>query len=143
MGILGKIPKIGKKSRFGIPGVPGEGGFTSTPRGARRRDPGVPGDPPDPVRGLPGASPGGGAWTPVPGIRDLGTLWGPWVPGTPGRPLRGSPSPSREGARGLFYINPSRRGPAVPQGVPPWNRGRGRSPLGPPDGVSGPGLPGG
>jgi len=32
---------------------------------------------------------------------------------------KGLKVPIRETGRGGFYINPSRRGPAVPQGVPP------------------------
>jgi len=64
----------------------------------------------DPARGGPG---------PVPGpLRDPG-IPDPGDPGEPRRGLRDPPPPPGRGPEGLFYINPSRRGPAVPQGVPP------------------------
>jgi len=80
----------------------------------RRGRPGpweLPGGLPDPVRGGPPA--------PVPGTRILGS-WDPRPQGAlegPGGPRTRSPGSgtSREGG---FYINPSRRGPAVPRGGP-------------------------
>jgi len=113
---MGKILILGKKSGFRDPS---RGGFTSTP------SPGGPGPVPGPsgTPGSPGAlsgpPPGGalaGAWDPDPRIPGLGS---PGVPREPRRALR-DPLPSPwEGSEGLFYINPSRRGPAVPLGVPP------------------------
>jgi len=70
---------------------------------------GAPGSPPGP---RPGRSPGSGPRDPDPGIR------GPCPQGPGEGPRRPGPrSPgSRDLARGGFYINPSRRGPAVPRG---------------------------
>jgi len=76
-------------------------------------------------RVVPGPCPGGLARDP--GSRRPGSRR-PWVPESPapglGRPFSGSRGPGgsrtpsrRPGARG-FYINPSRRGPAVPGGGP-------------------------
>jgi len=113
---LAKILKIPKKSGFGDPRTPGATGFYINPSRGLPRDPAGTPEPSGPCPGPPPGDPWGGAWTPVPGsgIRDPSG-----DPGGSGRPPLGLPTPSREGARGLFYINPSRRGPAVPQGVPP------------------------
>jgi len=94
-----KNPIFGVFSRFWAPGgSPGprfRGGFTSTPR------PGRPGRAPrGPWRG-PGGSQKG-----VPG------------PGGPGSPSGDSRRPRTPGPGRGFYINPSRRGPAVPGRVP-------------------------
>jgi len=76
--------------------------------------PGAPGSPSPPGREAPGQDLG------IPGTLDPG----PRTPGTPlGLPKasEGLPRPlGRPGRlrRGLFYINPSRRGPAVPPGSP-------------------------
>jgi len=101
-------PFWAKMGLFGPRRAPPGGGFTSTPGGP-------PGGSPRGLGGPPGASgsPGGvsGTRSPDPGS------WGspdPWS-GTPapgGRGPPGTPGPRfREG----FYINPSRRGPAVPR----------------------------
>jgi len=120
---------LGVLGHFGPFSGPGGGGFTSTPGGpsqgagralwARFPDPGVPG------------SPGRG-----PGSRSRDPGLGPWARprgrGTSREALDGVPGSrtgSRTPARTGFYINPSRRGPAVSRrgfrgpGVPGSPRG--------------------
>jgi len=123
----GRLPGASRRPFSGPPGTPGTGTAPGN-RGAPAR--GVDVKPPsadgsgrgprpsgtrDGVSGL--SCPGGGGSRipdPVdPGPRGPGSL--PGRPGGAGRPPRALGAPSPEG----FYINPSRRGPAVPQGVPP------------------------
>jgi len=103
------------QKRGKIPGFrdPGRGFYINpsrAPPGPGLRDP----------RALESPSPGAGEPSGTPGLRDPVPGPGPGpLPGSPGgprRPLRrpGRPLPAPGG--GLFYINPSRRGPAVPAG---------------------------
>jgi len=87
-------------------GVPGRG-FYINPW------PGRPGGSQGPGRALRGSrGPGGVPGTGYPGSQILGIGQ---IPGQGPRPGReGAPGDPGTGPRGLFYINPSRRGPAVP-----------------------------
>jgi len=100
---LAKKPQ--NRGFWGILGVFGPSGASrGLPRGSLLHQP-----PARPREGAPG--PLEGAWEASRALRDPGGVWGPsGDPGTPG-PRSGTP------ARGGFYINPSRRGPAVPGGV--------------------------
>jgi len=128
-----KVAKMAKNGHFpeNRPkvGVPARGFYINP----SRRSPGTPLDPGSRNRGS-GASPSPRAGVPRgPGFGTSGT----GVPGDlPGR-VRGSPfgpprplGPPGRPRRGLFYINPSRRGPAVPRGPGGVPRGYppGRSP---------------
>jgi len=107
-------------------------------RGWLPRPPG-PGSLLDQVRGLPRPLPRAGAGDPR--SRDPS----PWEPSPVSGALRGPrwPSgPSRAARRGLFYINPSRRGPAPRRRGVPRDGVEGEGPS-PPDGVSGAGRPAG
>jgi len=122
-GFFGLFPQIWGNLGFsdprrglGLPGSPGRAPETPPGnRGAPARGVDVKPLAGTRVRGPPG---------PLPGLRDpfLGS-WGP--PGAPG-PLQGPGDPSRGLRRQGFYINPSRRGPAVP-GTP--SRGSGSFPF--------------
>jgi len=115
--------------------TPERGLFYINPSGPLPRGRGSPADVSADLRGDPGS-----------GIRDPGGPSGTGVPGAPGSlglpegvplPWRGSPARPRgsgvpDTGRGGFYINPSRRGPAVPRG-PGSRRGR----EGPPPEVPG------
>jgi len=114
-----KVPEMAKNGHFpqNRPkvGVPARG-FTSTPA---RRGPDPGSGVRDGVRGLSGGPlPLGRARGPGPGSpdRDPGPLPGPRDPGGPETGLGGPSLPLGRGPEGLFYINPSRRGPAVPAG---------------------------
>jgi len=90
--------------------------------GVRSPDPGIWGSGDHPP-GWPGGPPGDlGSRTlrDRRGLRDLGNQ-GPGNPGIrdPGS-RNGLPRPRGRGPEGLFYINPSRRGPAVPTGSGSW-----------------------
>jgi len=113
--------------RPGEPRGPGARGWCKTPL-AGLAGPGtpVPGDPQGSPRGL-GGPQDWGSGTPDPGPRDQRTpeTSGPGPGDPPGAPRGSPPLP-----RGGFYINPSRRAPAVPRG---WSRdATERSPSRPP-----------
>jgi len=117
MAVFGHFPE--KWSKSPDSGDPGRGFYINPSRGCPR-DPGGVRNLRGPVSrplALPsGEAPGQSRDPGQPGIPDPGS----GSPGDPGRALR-DPSPPLGGAsEGLFYINPSRRGPAVPLGVPPW-----------------------
>jgi len=119
----GKIPDSG---------IPGRGFYINpSPRGPepRIRGPGVPGS-----RGA--LPPGAGEPLPEAGI----LIPDPGIPGRSRRPpreaSRGAPAPLGGAPEGLFYINPSRRGPAVPARGPGRQSRPGAPPRRPP-GVGG------
>jgi len=90
--------------------------------GVRSPDPGIRGSEDHPP-GWPGVPPrdlGSRTLRDRRGLRDLGNR-GPGNPGIrdPGS-RNGLPRPRGRGPEGLFYINPSRRGPAVPTGSGSW-----------------------
>jgi len=102
---------------FGPRRAPAARGFTSTPAPPAGEGPGAPGGP----KGLSGPRPEGLPGTLVPEVPDPGP--GIPAPGGPGAPEPRSRDPGtrrglRTPPRGWFYINPSRRGPAVPAGGP-------------------------
>jgi len=117
-------------ARPGEPRGPGARGWCktplATPSGAGPGGLGGPREPGGPSpRGRPGASPG--SRIPGSGPGDRSRTRGPG--GALREPSRGPGAPWRGG----FYINPSRRGPAVPRGpggYPAGNPGRGRPPWG-------------
>jgi len=127
-------------SPVGNRGAPPRGVDVKPPRAeGSPRALGAPGRPPGP-------RPGRSARPRSPGSRILGS-WdpAPGAPEGPGRPRTRSPG-FRDHARGGFYINPSRRGPAVPGAVPgTWGpQGVQKGPLGGPGRqtpVPGPGNP--
>jgi len=137
-------PRAPGEPRRGLPGTPGPGDPRRVPRGPAARGwckttpRGGVWEPRGPVSGplSPGEPPGGvpGTLSGIPGTGVPGPSRGP---GVSRRPRRALPGPGRP-RRGLFYINPSRRGPAVPRGpgTPPgdrspvWRDGRpGQGPL--------------
>jgi len=120
----------------GEPRGPAARGWCKTPLAGR-----APG-----ARGAPGALPDPGTGIPDPGSGDLpgpGSRRGlPALPrGSPGSRFRapGPRPPRRSPARGGFYINPSRRGPAVPGGGTPGPGSPGGSPGPPREAKSRPG----
>jgi len=152
-GILTPWPRAGDLGLLGTPrgpsGTPGRPGSSGTPPGNRgapargvdvkppsRRRPETLRDPGSRNRGS-GASPSPrGGYPRGPGSRTSGTGVPGDLPGQVREPLLGLPGPwgpPGRPRRGLFYINPSRRGPAVP-------RGPGGVPRGYPPGRSPPGL---
>jgi len=111
MGFFGVFPEI---RDFGLPGNRGAPARGVDVKPPSRRGPGSGKDPKSGIWGFLGPSGG------------LGDL-----PGRPGDPSRGPEDPpdgSGDPAGRGFYINPSRRGPAVPAGPGPGDRGPGGSP---------------
>jgi len=103
------------RSKVPVSGAPGRGFYINPSRGRRARGPGPSGTLRDPPLG---------ARAPGAGLRDPGIPGGPrtWSPGPPDRVPEtppGLPGAPRPLPRRGFYINPSRRGPAVPAGCSP------------------------